>query len=223
MFLYDDHLSVVLLRLYVCRNYGLYAFLSFVPCKTRNWRWSWQLGYPDEPVYIWSRHERGDQNLPTRTVLCINWNWRHNPQSATLWVKVRIKNWYILSDQLNFTFSSRSNTDLLYGSCQDCFFFYESSLVQLWLPSYRIDSWRWFKRRGHSDVSHNRNHPVQQCRRILCLWTTPPRNWRLHCVWRNYLRISWSRYRNILMEGISWSWESPAKSCTPSLNDAPCG
>jgi hypothetical protein len=31
MFLYDDHpLSVVLLRLYVCRIYGLYVSLSFV-------------------------------------------------------------------------------------------------------------------------------------------------------------------------------------------------
>ena len=32
MFLYDDQLSVVFLRLYVCRNYGLCVFPSFVFC-----------------------------------------------------------------------------------------------------------------------------------------------------------------------------------------------
>ena len=32
MFLYDDQLSVVFLRLYVCRNYGLCVFPSFVSC-----------------------------------------------------------------------------------------------------------------------------------------------------------------------------------------------
>ena len=52
----------------------------------------------------------------------------------------------VLSDQLNFTFSSRSDRLLLYGSChgRHCFFFSKSSLVRLSLPSY----WprRWLKK-----------------------------------------------------------------------------
>lgn len=35
MFLYDDQLSVVFLRLYVCRIYGLCFFPSFVSCCAR--------------------------------------------------------------------------------------------------------------------------------------------------------------------------------------------
>jgi hypothetical protein len=60
MFLYDDHpLSVVLLRLYVCRIYGLCVSPSFVTCCTkgiaRQGIESDQVNfdkYPDEPLCI---------------------------------------------------------------------------------------------------------------------------------------------------------------------------